>query len=132
MAEDNVTRIELSEDELERAASAASDTHAIAGEQFRRFARPDEREQVGRRIDPAKAHVFFVHAQTLDPYGDDPELPEEMQQVGREYFAVDPTEGIAVALFDLPGETRDALDDKRRLAEAEGWRRLLDTRPDHP
>jgi hypothetical protein len=58
-----------------------------------RFAEPDEREHVGRRIDPETAHVFFVYAQTLDPYGDGPHLPPERQQVGREYFAIDPREG---------------------------------------
>jgi hypothetical protein len=60
------------------------------------------------------------------PTGDDPDLSEEMQQVGREYFAVDPNEGTAVALYDLPEGTREALADKRRLAESEGWKRLLD------
>lgn len=69
--------------------------------------------------------MFFIYAQTLDPYGDDPDLPEELQQLGREYFAVDPSEGVAVSLRDLPEATRTALEEKRRLAEREAWRRLL-------
>ena len=124
--DDRRPQFRLSDDEVERAARAALDTHALAGEQFTRFARPDEREQVGRRIDPATAHVFFVYAYTLDPYGDDPDLPEEYRQVGREYFAVDPTEGIAVSYHDLPSDTREALMDAQRLADREGWRRLLE------
>ena len=65
MADDEGMRFELSEDEIERAVQAALHTRAIAGEQFTRFARPDEREQVGRRIDPTTAHVFFLYAQTI-------------------------------------------------------------------
>jgi hypothetical protein len=126
MTEHDFTWIELTEDEVERAVRAGLDAGAIAGEHFTRFAQPAEREQVGRRIDPATAHVFFLYAQTLDPYGDHPDLPEELQQIGREYFAVDPTEGVAVWLADLPEETQDALEDKRRLASREGWRRLLE------
>src|SRR5262249_22725173 len=117
---------ELSEDDVERAVRAARDSRAIAAELSIRFARPDERVDVGRRIDPATAHVFLVNAQTLDPYGDDPDLPEEMEQIGRVYFAVDPNEGVAVAFYDLPDGTREALEDKRRSADREGWRRLLD------
>jgi hypothetical protein len=126
VTKDGYTRMWLSDGEVERAARAGLDIHANASEQFARVARPDEREQVGRRIDPSTARVFFLYAQTMDPYGDNPDLPEELQQVGREYFAVDPTEGIAVALHDLPEETRQALADKRRLADREGWRRLLE------
>ena len=113
MTEDNPNQVELSEEDLERAVRAGLDARAAANELFSQFARPDERVQMGHRIDPATARVFFLYAKTMDPYGDDPDLPEEMQQVGREYFAVDPANGIAVALFDLPDETRDALEEKR-------------------
>ena len=37
-------------------------------------------------IDPDTAEVTWWYAQTMDPYGIDPALPEELQQVGREYF----------------------------------------------
>ena len=39
------------------------------------------------KIDPDTAEVDWEYGQTLDPYGVYPELPEEYQQVGREYFA---------------------------------------------
>jgi hypothetical protein len=44
------------------------------------------REEVGRQVDPETAEVDWFYAQTLDPYGLK-ELPEELQQTGREYFA---------------------------------------------
>jgi hypothetical protein len=85
-----------------------------------------KREQIGRRVDPTTAHVFFLYAQTGDPYGDWTHVSEEEQQVGREYFAVDPTEGIAVAWHHLPNETREALNDKYNRACREGWKRVFD------
>ena len=33
------------------------------------------RKEAGRRIDPETADVLCLDAQTLDPYGDDPEGP---------------------------------------------------------
>jgi hypothetical protein len=45
------------------------------------------RKTVGLQIDPETAEVEWIYAQTLDPYGDYPDLPEECQCVGREYFA---------------------------------------------
>jgi hypothetical protein len=42
------------------------------------------RQAVGRQIDPETAEVDWIYAQILDPYGDDPDLPEEYQQLGRE------------------------------------------------
>jgi hypothetical protein len=48
------------------------------------------RQAVGRQIDPETAEVDWIYAQTLDPYGDHPDLPEEYQQLGREYFARSP------------------------------------------
>jgi hypothetical protein len=61
-----------------------------------RFAEPSDRQAIGERIAPATADVFFIYAQTLDPYGDDPHLPAELQQMGREFFTVDPGEDVAV------------------------------------
>jgi hypothetical protein len=52
---------------------------------------------------------MWTYAQTLDPYGIDPDLPEELQQVGREYFARAPGSDVWVAFEDLPEATREAL-----------------------
>ena len=86
----------------------------------KRFALPEERERLGRELDPAEANVFFDYAQTLDPYGDDPDLPEELQQIGREYFAVTP-DGIAVSFHDLPAKTVEALKEKQTQVDRKGW-----------
>jgi hypothetical protein len=67
------------------------------------------RKQAGLQIDPETAEVDWIFAQTLDPYGVDPDLPEEYQQVGREYFARSPESDIWVWFGDLPDTTRDAL-----------------------
>ena len=45
------------------------------------------RRAEGRKIDPATAEVDWRYAQVLDPYGVCPDLPEECDCIGREYFA---------------------------------------------
>lgn len=67
------------------------------------------RKQAGLRIDPNTAEVEWVYAQTLDPYGFEPELPAEYQQIGREYFARSPGSDVWVWFGDLPDATREAL-----------------------
>ena len=119
--------IRLTEQELAHVMQAAASTAAIARECIARYAEPHERRDIARRIDPETALVFFIYAQTLDPYGDDPELPEEYHSVGREFFAVDPDEGVAVWYYDLPAETQEALTAKRETANRQGWERLLRT-----
>ena len=64
------------------------------------------RKRVSRLIRKA-TEVEWRYAQTLDPYGVYPDLPEECQQVGREYFARSPGSDIWVHFHDLPEETRD-------------------------
>ena len=44
-------------------------------------------EEAASKINPQTAEVIWTYALTLDPYGILPELSEEAQQVGREYFA---------------------------------------------
>jgi hypothetical protein len=41
-----------------------------------------ERLEAGKRINPETAIVFFVYAHIADPYGEDPDLPEEYQASG--------------------------------------------------
>jgi hypothetical protein len=72
------------------------------------------RKEAGRNIDPTTAEVDWIYAQTLDPYGIDPDLPEEYQQVGREYFARAPGSDIWVLFDDLPEATRTALWDRHK------------------
>jgi hypothetical protein len=67
------------------------------------------RKQAGLQIDPETAEVEWWYAHTLDPYGVDPDLPEDYQQVGREHFARSPGSDIWVWFGDLPDATRDAL-----------------------
>lgn len=42
--------IRLTEEEIRRAIQAGLDSAAVAAESFTRYARPDERAEVGRRI----------------------------------------------------------------------------------
>jgi hypothetical protein len=69
------------------------------------------RKEEGLKIDPETAEVDWSYAQTLDPYGvmDEWELPEEFDQIGREYFARNPGSDIWVEFGDLPNAVRDAL-----------------------
>ena len=70
------------------------------------------RKEVGRHIDPDTAEVDWVYAQVLDPYGDGRDLPEESQQVGRDYFARSPGSNLWIWFHDLPDATADRLLEK--------------------
>ena len=67
------------------------------------------RKEAGLKLDPETAEVEWCYAQTLDPYGVDPDLPEQCQQIGREYFARSPASDVWVNFRDLPKTIRDAL-----------------------
>lgn len=67
------------------------------------------RKKAALKIDPKTAKVIWRYAQVLDPYGVDPDLPIECQQVGRDYFACAPGSDIWVWFGDLPNRTRNAL-----------------------
>jgi len=67
------------------------------------------RKKAGLDIDPETAEVEWIYAQTLDPYGIYPELPEEYWQIGREYFARSPGSDVWVEFSDLPEATNEAL-----------------------
>ena len=67
------------------------------------------RKEEALKIDSSTAEVDWIYALTLDPYGVYPDLPEECQQVGREYFARRPGSDVWVVFGDLPEETRDVL-----------------------
>ena len=76
------------------------------------------------QIDPDTAEVWFEHRQVLDPYGERV-LPPEEDCVGRVFFAMDPDERVPVAFYDLPEATREALEERRAQADAEGWREIM-------
>jgi hypothetical protein len=76
------------------------------------------RKEAGLKINAETAEVDWMYALTLDPYGVYPELPEELQQVGREYFARSPGSDIWVEFGDLPKATRDALWEKHNVVLA--------------
>lgn len=123
------TRVELSEEEIEHVTRAALDHYATRLEWVFRYAAPEERNEVGLRIDPETARVFFIYAEVIDPYGDSG-VPEEWSCIGRTFFAVDPHEGVAVEWSDLPETTREALEAERDVADREGWKCLaLGNRP---
>ena len=85
------------------------------------------RKEAGLHIDPEAAEVEWTYAQTLDPYSVDPDLPEELRQVGREYFARSPGSEVWVWFGDLPEATRNALREKheKKLAFPAGWEGVL-------
>jgi hypothetical protein len=74
---------------------------------------PDLLKIAGQQIDPATAEVEWWYALTLDPYGVWENIPEEYQQVGREYFARAPGTSVWVN-FGVCAETRDV---PRRISE---------------
>jgi hypothetical protein len=90
------------------------------------------RRAVGLHIDPETAEVYWIYAQTLDPYGDHPNLPEELQQIGREYFACSPGSDVWIDFGDLPAATRDALWKKRRERQGLLPEAPLDLPPEAP
>jgi hypothetical protein len=72
------------------------------------------RKAVGLQIDPEAADADWIYAQTLDPYCDNPDLPEEYQQVGRAYFARSPGSDVWINFGDLPEATRTKLWEKHK------------------
>jgi hypothetical protein len=75
------------------------------------------REEAAKHIDAETAEVKWTYAETLDPYGLEPDLPEECRQIGREYFARAPDSAVWVWFGDLPAEITKPLwaRDKKRL-----------------
>jgi hypothetical protein len=67
------------------------------------------RKEAGLKLDPETAEVEWCYAQTVDPYGVDPDLPEQCPRTGREYFARSPESDVWVNFRDLPKTIRDAL-----------------------
>ena len=67
------------------------------------------RKEAAHQIDPENAEVRWRYIQIMDPYGVDPDLPEEDQQIGLGYFARSPGSDVWVSFYDLPDATAEAL-----------------------
>jgi hypothetical protein len=67
------------------------------------------RREAGKLINPETAEVTWTYIRTLDPYGIDSDLPEELWDIGRQYFARAPGSDIWVSFYHLPDATRETL-----------------------
>ncbi len=67
------------------------------------------RKEAAAQIDPDTAEVFWKHGEVADPYGVDPDLPDECMCIGRIYFARNPETDVSVAFEDLTDEVRNRL-----------------------
>jgi hypothetical protein len=113
--------VTLSEEQVDYYTKLVRDQWACISERVLRFATPEERVDAASRINPETALFFSTHVQILDPYGDIPpeDFPDHCDDIGRETFAVDPDEGIAVWMPDLPEATLDALRSRECAADAD-------------
>jgi hypothetical protein len=86
------------------------------------------RKEAALNSDPATAELVWCFHYIFDPYGIDPEPPEEYRIVGREYFARFPGSDIWVWFGDLPFAVAKALCEKREthLAFPAGLRPVKD------
>jgi hypothetical protein len=75
------------------------------------------RKKMGADIDPENVDVRFEYAQVLDPYGLCPSFPEELYQIGREYFARPSKTDAWVSFDDLSKMTVDRLWQRMRAGE---------------
>jgi hypothetical protein len=103
--------------EVTMAIETAKRSLARSQEAARKFD-PDTVKEAARKIDAKTAEVTWWYAQTMDPYGIDDNLPEELQQIGRAYFARAPGSDVWVHFGDLSEAVRDALWEKHRASLA--------------
>src|SRR5690349_15379218 len=75
------------------------------------------RKEAAFEIDPETAEFIWSWEQILDPYGVDPDLPEECYCVGRVYFARSPESDVWVSFYDLPKATVERLWERIRKGE---------------
>ena len=72
------------------------------------------RTEAAKHIAPETAEVYWTYGQTMDPYGIDPDLPEELRCIERIYFARSPGSDIWVCFDDLPEAVCSALWERHR------------------
>jgi hypothetical protein len=75
------------------------------------------RQEEALRIDPETAEVTWDYRETFDPYGITRNLPEDLQQIGREYFARWPGCDAWVWFGDLPDAVTDRLWERLKAGE---------------
>lgn len=88
------------------------------------------KKEQGKLIDPATCEVDFIYGNDGDEYSlctHDRRYDEIRGSVGRVFFAGNAgcTTWGWVAFRDIPEEIRKKLEDKRRAADAEGWRQIF-------
>lgn len=79
----------------------------------KRFATRDERAEVAMSINPETAAVFY-QTRGIDPYA---EWTQEGDVFSKCWFAVDPKEGVAVALEDIDMDGMMALDPQLQFGD---------------
>jgi hypothetical protein len=72
------------------------------------------RKKAALCINPETAEVDWVYGQTMDPYGIDPDLPDELQCIERIYFVRSRGSDPWVCFYDLSEEICSALWKKHR------------------
>jgi hypothetical protein len=77
------------------------------------------RKEAGRQIDVETCELGRWHAYDADPYGADPDLPEEMRQLGTNRFVRSPESRGWVCEDDLPPDKVTAMYDRIRREYAE-------------
>jgi hypothetical protein len=75
------------------------------------------RQEAAAKIDPDTVEITWDWGQIMDPYDENPDLPDEMYQIGRRYFVRSPGSDTWVSFYDLPKETVNVLWDKLKRGE---------------
>jgi hypothetical protein len=86
-----------------------------------------QRAALGKYIDPATAEITCWYGFDADPYGIRPDIPEAMQQVGKQYFARQRGGAVWICFDDLPPPTIAAL--FARLSSSRSEEEPLSTDP---
>ena len=80
------------------------------------------REEAGRKIDIETCELGCWYAYDCDPYGADPDLPEEMKQIGTNRFVCSPESHGWVHEGDLPLASFKAMYERIRRKVKENTR----------
>jgi hypothetical protein len=125
-AYDFISRDQWSDDEWELLHDAWVHRDLVGKDGKRRYPSDKEawlleRRRDGLLIDPETAEVDWSYSQIMDPYGLDPDLPGELQQIGRQYFARRPGTKIWVEYGDLLSDVRLKLAEREDETSDDVW-----------